>query len=106
MADPAFDLDAWVRRSCQAQGVPVKVTDPEVVRRVGVLLGATEAGPRLGRQPARGTARRRSEAPGRLHPLGVQGPRSGVPGGDGGVVEHGGDDRRLPGQGEAGPLSA
>lgn len=32
-------LAAWVEASCAAQGVPVRVTDPGVIARVGVLLG-------------------------------------------------------------------
>ncbi|GGG49729.1 hypothetical protein GCM10011374_10290 [Kocuria dechangensis] len=40
--DPAV-LAAWVRASCEAQGVPEKVTDPVALRRIGDLLG-TEAG--------------------------------------------------------------
>ncbi|THJ00979.1 hypothetical protein E7Z54_11470 [Nocardioides sp.] len=39
-------LAAWVESSCAAQGVPVKVTDPTVVRRVGGLLGASPEGVR------------------------------------------------------------
>lgn len=102
----SFDLAAWVAASCSAQGVPVKVTDPEVVRRVCVLLVATESGPRLGRQPVRGPARRRSESPERSYSLGVQRPGSGSAGVDDGVVEDGGDDGVLPGEWEIGPLSA
>ena len=37
------ELAAWVRATCEAQGVPEKVTDPEALRRIGDLLG-TEAG--------------------------------------------------------------
>jgi hypothetical protein len=33
-------LAAWVEASCAAQGVPVRVTDPGVIARIGVLLGA------------------------------------------------------------------
>jgi hypothetical protein len=33
-------LAAWVEASCAAQGVPVRVTDPGVLARVGVLMGA------------------------------------------------------------------
>lgn len=101
-----FDLAVWVAISCAAQGVPVKVTDPGVVRQVCVLLGATESGPRLGRQPVRGPARRRSEAPERPYPLRVEGPGSGGAGVDDGVIEDGRNDGVLPGEGEAGPLSA
>jgi len=35
----ADEVAAWVAASCAAQGLPVKVTDPGVVRRVAVLLG-------------------------------------------------------------------
>lgn len=37
------DITAWVEASCAAQGVPVKVTDPDAVRRVGVLLRTGDA---------------------------------------------------------------
>lgn len=33
-------LAAWVRASCEAQGVPEKVTDPAALRRIGTLFGA------------------------------------------------------------------
>ncbi|MCB9373134.1 MAG: hypothetical protein H6518_10180 [Microthrixaceae bacterium] len=46
---------AWVVASCERQGVAVKVTDAAVVARIGVLLGASDAG-----DPAE-SARRRSE---------------------------------------------
>lgn len=39
MVDPEA-LAAWVADSCRAQGVPVRVTDPGVLGRVGALLGA------------------------------------------------------------------
>jgi hypothetical protein len=40
--NPAWreDVEEWTRRSCEAQGVPVKITDPVVLRKVAVLLGA------------------------------------------------------------------
>jgi hypothetical protein len=34
------DVIKLVHRSCAAQGVPVKVTDPAVLRRVAILFGA------------------------------------------------------------------
>lgn len=37
---------AMVQASCLAQGVPVKIVDPTVVRRVAVLLGAVPVGAR------------------------------------------------------------
>jgi hypothetical protein len=44
---------AWLVASCAAQGVPVHVTDPAMVSRLGVLLGAS--GDR-GELPRRGGA--------------------------------------------------
>jgi hypothetical protein len=37
--DPAV-VRRWVEESCATQGVPVKVTDPAALHRVGVLLSA------------------------------------------------------------------
>ena len=49
--DPVW-LAAFVKASCDAQGLAVKVTDPVVLARVGVLLRVTPApGARTGRQP-------------------------------------------------------
>ena len=36
--DGDVDIEAWVRRSCEAQGVPLKVVDPDALRDVTVLL--------------------------------------------------------------------
>lgn len=50
---------AWVARSCQAQGVPVHVSDPGVLSQVRALVGAgwADAGPRRGpRRPPAPTA--------------------------------------------------
>lgn len=44
---------AWLVASCAVQGVPVHVTDPAVVSRLGVLLGASGG---RGAQPRRGGA--------------------------------------------------
>lgn len=37
MADAEFL--AWLQASCDASGVPLKVTDPLTIQRVAVLLG-------------------------------------------------------------------
>jgi hypothetical protein len=37
---PLDEVAAWVQASCQAQGVPVHVTDTVVLRDVAALLGA------------------------------------------------------------------
>lgn len=44
---PALDASTvrrWVQRTCEAQGVPVAVTDPSVLARIVVLLGAPSHG--------------------------------------------------------------
>ncbi len=104
MAD-SFDLAAWVAASCEAQGVPVKVEDPEVIRRVCVLLRASESGTDScgstgGSRPVA------SEAPDRLDSIGVQGSGVGRAGCDDGVVEDCADDGVLSGEVERGPLVA
>lgn len=101
------DLAAWVAASCVAQGVPVKVTDVTVVRRVGLLLGGSVGRPRA---QARSAAPRdpagRSEAPDDVHPGTVQGPDAGGAGCDDDVVDQGGGDRVLPRQIQRVPRSA
>lgn len=39
------EVAEWVSATCEAQGVPVRVTDPDVVRSVAVLLSGRAAGP-------------------------------------------------------------
>lgn len=98
------EVAAWVAASCAAQGFSVKVTDPAVVRRVGVLLGEVPAGSRA--HPRSGSTRdggARSVAPHDGHPGGVQGGGSGCAGGDVYVVDQGVDDRVLPGQVQSSP---
>ena len=38
---PPPEVRAWVERSCAAQGLRVKVTDPAAVARVAALVGQT-----------------------------------------------------------------
>lgn len=53
-------LLAWVADSCTAQGVPLVVSDPGVVARVGVLMGAPRRKPSGGRvAPTAATRERR-----------------------------------------------
>lgn len=94
---------AWVEASCAAQGVPVKVSDPHVVARVGVLLGVRSAtGAQAKLRPVRTAA---SEPPDRTNPVGIE--RAGHLGRvDDGVIQHGGDDGSLPVEVQAGPLGA
>ena len=94
-------VHAWVVRSCAEQGLPLHVTDVLVLERIRVLLTGT-AGPDA--RPA--SAGARSEPPDRLHPVGIQGARTEDAGADDGVVQHGPDDRGLPGQVQPVPRSA
>jgi len=110
----------WVNASCQAQGVPVKVTDALVVRRVGTLLGAGSEGAGLGGGGAahaaaaartRSTARPAravcaSEPPKRVDAGRVEASGTGHSGEDDGVIEDGPDDRGLAVEVERVPRSA
>jgi hypothetical protein len=97
-------LAQWVSASCAAQGVPVFVTDPTVVGRVGSLLGGRPGAP----------ARRASteEAPGRRlqAPADVDAGRVEVPDAGGGgrvdsdVVDDRANDCDLAGEIQIGPL--
>jgi hypothetical protein len=100
------EVAAWVAASCAAQGVPVKVTDPTVVRRVGDLLGASGRGRAQARQRGTAPTGAPSESPGDAHAGRVQALASGGAGSDGGVVDDGGDDGVLSGEVEGVPRSA
>lgn len=105
--DPNW-LAGWVAASCAAQGVPVKVTDPGVLFRVGVLLGVRAGATRAHGAPAPSTWGHRPplQPPDWPHALGVKAPRPGDTGGDDGVVEDGGDDGGLPVQAQTRPAVA
>jgi hypothetical protein len=99
---PAADvIRAWVDASCAEAGLPEKVTDGTVVARVAALLGvAPPAGGTPGRPPPV------SEFPDGGEAAGVEAVEAAPPGMDDHVVEDGGDDRVLPGQGEGVPEAA
>lgn len=103
----AEQIAAWVIASCRAQGLPVRVSDPLVVRQVGVLLGAAPAGsrahPRSGSTRDRGA---RSVAPDDGHSGRVQGGDSRGTGGDVDVVDDRFHDGVLPRQREVRPGAA
>ena len=94
---------AWVVESCAQQQVPVAVTHPGTLARIGALLG----GPGCA-APAGGAAPRPSlQPPDRLDATGIESARAGQGVGvDDGVVEDGGDDRSLTVQVQVGPLVA
>jgi hypothetical protein len=82
---PVEVIKVWVERSCAAQGLPVTVTDPAVLRQVGVLLG-------------------RSRPPAHLDAVGVEAGPALDGGVDGDVVDEGADDGVLAGDREAVPF--
>ena len=85
---------AWVDASCAAQQLPVKVTDETVLAMVAGLLGAAPGLP--GVPPTRRLPA--STSPDHFESVGVEAVVATAGGGDGDVVEDGGDDRVLPGQ--------
>lgn len=85
---------AWLEASCAAQGIGVKLTDPAVLTKVAVLLGA-------GREPVG-----RSSPPSDRDAAGVEAGVALVGGADGDAVGQGFDDGPLTGQGQAGPLAS
>jgi hypothetical protein len=103
----AEQVAAWVAASCAAQGLPVRVSDPVVVRQVGALLGAGSGGGRERKRSGTRTAHGRvSVAPDDGHSGRVQGGDSGGAGGDVDVADDRFDDGVLPRQREVGPSPA
>ena len=97
---------AWVTASCQAQGVPVKVSEARTVEQVRVLLTGQAGRTAAARQRGRSAPAGRSQPPERPDPVGVEGSGATRARSDHGVIEHGLDDRGLPGQVQVGPRSA
>jgi hypothetical protein len=104
---PASVVAAWVQASCAAQGVPIKVTDPTILRRVGVLLGAVSEGPRVRkRSGTRGPSGSGSVTPLGSDAGGVHGLSSLAAGTDHDVIDQGFHDGVLPRQVQGVPRSA
>ncbi|MBO1752763.1 hypothetical protein J4G33_13200 [Actinotalea sp. BY-33] len=61
----------WVAKTCRAQGLPEKITDPAVLGQIGVLLGARTGKPRAHGAPAPSTRipAAPSQPPLGLHPV-------------------------------------
>lgn len=58
---------AWLAASCQAQGVPVVVTDARVLGQVAALLTPAAGGPAAARQRGKGRPAPVSQPPDRSH---------------------------------------
>lgn len=93
---------AWTVASCEAQGLPVAISDPTVVDQVAVLLTG-----RSGRRPPEraGALAGRSQPPDRADTVGVEDATSDGGRSDDGVVEHGFDDGALAAEVEVGPVA-
>ncbi len=92
------EVAAWVEASCREQGVPVHVTDAEVLRDVVALLGGSaRSGSGLAATAALRTSPRQPslEPPHRMHPGRVQGLGSALAWADDTVIHDGGHDRVL-----------
>lgn len=100
-------LAAWVTASCQAQGVPVKVTDPGTVDRVRVLLSGVPTESHAHARSARGgSVGERLQTPARIDPGRVERPGTHGARLDGRVVENSAHDGSLPVEVQIGPLTA
>lgn len=101
------ELARWVMASCARQGVPVKITDAQVVARVAVLLSGRTQRRTAG---AEGAADRRtpaaSQSPHRFDSAGIHTASTGDAGTDDGVVQHGDDNGVTPVQPQLGPLAS
>ena len=93
-------LAAFVEASCARHGVPVKVTDPGVVRDVAVLLTG-RAGPG---GVSRTVGRPVSDSPDQIDAVGVESSATVRGGGDDDAVEDGFDDRGLAGEVQLRPV--
>lgn len=59
---PDDEFMAWLENSCEVSGVPVAVTDPEVLSRVTRLMGGRSGTDRAHGAPAPSTDRARRAA--------------------------------------------
>ena len=84
----------WAERSCVDQQLPLKITDMGVLSTVASLLGVASTD----RWQAQDT--RSSNAPDRLEAIGIEAVVASPSGADDYVIEHGGDDRALTGEGK------
>jgi hypothetical protein len=101
------ELARWVMASCARQGVPVKVTDAQVVARVAVLLSGQALRRTAGAEGAAGLrSPAASQPPHRLDPGRVQTPSTRDTGTDDSVVEHRSDDGVTSIESQLGPLAS
>ena len=96
-----------VAKGFRPRGVQLRGTSPQnVIDQVLVLLTGQGGRTAPARQRGRSAPAGRSQPPERRDPFGVEGAGATRSRSDHGVVEHGLDDRGLPGQVQVGPRSA
>jgi hypothetical protein len=103
---PPDELAAWVAASCAEQGIPVRISDPLVVRQVAVLMGRSAGGSRARPRSARPAPadEQASVSPDRLNPANVQAPSPAHTRSDHHMVEDCPDDGLLSRQLQRAPL--
>jgi hypothetical protein len=97
------EFAAWLTASCEHQGVPLIVTDPVVIARIGAVLGYPRP------VPDRVQRRREIEnldTPDRLDAVDVQAASTRDAQSNDGVIEHRADDRAPTAHDQIGPLAA
>lgn len=92
----AGQVDAWLKASCDSQGVPVVVRDPGIVQQVTTLLGRTTVKGR----------RSRSQSPLGVDTADVEPATTSRSGSDGHVVDNGPDDGLAPVKTQRVPFAA
>lgn len=103
VASGGFDLAAFVRASCERQGVPVLVSDAGIVGQVSALLGGGAGG--AARRTPGAPRPTSSEAPDDLDSVRIE--HSAAQGwGDDHSIDNGRNDGGLAGEGDAFPLGA
>jgi len=105
---PVSRLASWVASSCERHRVPGKVTDPDALTRVAVLLGAADPRPvavTYMLAVVRGGRVVGSEPPDRIDTIRVEAAGAGGAWSDHDMIQDGGDDGGLSGEVEVGPLA-
>jgi hypothetical protein len=101
----AQQVAAWVARSCEAQGIAVKVTDSLVLAQVVALLEVAGARPPAGKR-GRACTCPPSESPHRTDAVRVETLGAMGAGANGGVIQHRANDGYSSAEVEARPLLA
>jgi hypothetical protein len=72
VSDTPEQIAAWVRSSCDKQGIPVHVTDSSVLRQVVALLGSAGAAHYVGKSRRMGAGEKRTALTHGVEPMSTQ----------------------------------